>query len=256
MSKARWISKFRSEKNSWIFVPTQESYKHGKKIIQEIKEKWTIPSYYFHFQSGGHVSALNNHILHNYFIHYDICNFFSSINRSRITRCFKKIFPYHKARSIAIESSVRQPDVNPPKYILPFGFPQSPIIASYCLRMSGLGVLLEKISRDKDFSLSVYMDDIIISSNNIDRIKEKSLLIETKSKKSNFFFHHYLDENLNLKQTEAFNIILKNKEIVISNEKFKDFQNRYQICLNENKRTGISSYIKSVNIEQYEEIIK
>ncbi len=125
-SSPRWISKFQIKPNSWVFVPTEEMIQYGLNLKQSIQKHWTPPDYYYHLRNGGHVKALKIHTESQYFIFLDIKDFFDSINRSRITRCMKKYFGYDKAREIAIGSTVKSNK----KFILPFGFVQSPIIAS------------------------------------------------------------------------------------------------------------------------------
>ena len=136
---ARWISKFQIKENSWVFVPTEETIQYGLTIKHLIEKKWAVPKYYYHLRNGGHIKALQKHTSNKYFIHLDIQDFFGHINRSRVTRCMKYYLSYKKARKIAVESTVRLPESATKKYILPFGFVQSPIISSICLNKSALG---------------------------------------------------------------------------------------------------------------------
>jgi hypothetical protein len=53
-------------------------------------------------------------------------------------------------------------------FALPFGFPQSTILASLCLSKSRLRKTLEKINSMPNMRVSVYVDDIIISCNELE----------------------------------------------------------------------------------------
>lgn len=167
-SREKWNSKFQIKEDTWVFVPTKETIANGLKVKKLIEDIWPIPNHYYHLRRGGHIQALMKHLKNRYFIHLDIQNFFGQINRSRITRSLKEHIPYNRAREIAIESTVRLPDSPTIKYILPFGFVQSPIIASMCLKKSALGRHLSRLESQKDFIVSVYMDDILVSSNNLE----------------------------------------------------------------------------------------
>src|SRR5262249_22936156 len=110
-----------------------------------------------------HVAALQAHLGSQIFFRVDIDDFFGSIKRSRITRVLKPLFGYEQAREWAIASSVQFPG-DPKRTILPFGFVQSPLLASLCLRESALGRFLERVHKKGDVKVSVYVDDIVLSS--------------------------------------------------------------------------------------------
>ncbi|WP_257292862.1 hypothetical protein [Endozoicomonas sp. ONNA1] len=92
---------------------------------------------------------MRSHTSGQFFVHLDIRQFFSSINRSRITRSLKPRIGYERAREIAIASTVPAPNTDGSAYILPYGFVQSPILASICLRYSKLGTVLHELSKAK-----------------------------------------------------------------------------------------------------------
>ena len=137
-----WINRFELKPNCWVYVPSKESRKEGKAIKSTIEKHWLPPSYYCHLKPGGHVKALKLHINSNFFIRAYISQFFNSINRTRVTREFKKIYPsYTIARKNACKSVVPSP-FEKGNFILPYGFVQSLIIASICLFKSRLGKFL------------------------------------------------------------------------------------------------------------------
>lgn len=242
----RWLHKFEIKQDCWVFVPDEETIKRGNDIKCKIESHWQSPSYYAHLNVGGHVAALKSHLSSDLFIRADIHQFFNQINRSRVTRNLKNIFGSYKiGRQIADESVVRRPNIKDKKFILPFGFVQSPIIASVCLRNSALGGYLEQLPKE-NFIVSVYMDDIIISTcrsmESAEIIRERLIQVADKSG---------LSLNLNktigpAKEITAFNIKLMNGHMEISDERLSDFEK--SICESENEYqiNGILGYVKTV----------
>ncbi len=182
----KWISKFEIKPGTWVFVPTRDSVISGIAIKNVLDYKWTKPYFYYHLREGGHVLALSFHIKSQYFVHLDLSNFFSSVNKSKITRSLKDIVGYKEARTIAIESTVRKPRDTTNKYILPFGFVQSPIIASICLHRSKLGQTLCELQNNKNTFVSVYVDDIIISTRTYEDAKEALEKVKAAAERSKF----------------------------------------------------------------------
>lgn len=252
-SYERWVSKFKIKPYSWVFVPNKETIENGIIIKKLLESHWTSPVFYYHLRDGGHVKALKSHIKDNFFVHLDIQSFFGSINKSRVTRCLKKFCSYQDARDIAIASTVRLPESVEKKYILPFGFVQSPVIASLCLQQSRLGKYLNELYNQNGISVSVYMDDIIISGNNsrdLQVILEKTKNISERSK---FTLNPDKEEGPS-KRITAFNIELSHQLLRISDSRFESFCIDYAMTENENKRNGILGYILSVNQEQANKI--
>lgn len=159
-----WEQKFEIAPGKWVFVPSAESRQRGEHITAEIKKKWHPPAYFYHCHQGGHVHAIKRHVASTLFCSVDIEGFFTSINRSRVTRVLKRYFGYDVAREFAKDSVVRLTGDDESQYILPFGFVQSPIIASVCLDESTLGRALHTLASSSAVVVSVYVDDIILSS--------------------------------------------------------------------------------------------
>lgn len=227
-------------------MPTPESVVEGTKIKNALAKRWSIPSFYFHLRSGGHVGALREHLNNKYFLRADIQDFFSSISRGRVTRCLKPLVGYSNAREYAHLSTVRSP-INQ-NTIIPFGFIQSQIIASICLQGSALGVYLEKLHREPSITVTVYVDDLIISAN--DEVLLQSVWIELleKAAKSLFTFNES-KSNEPSDRVSAFNIILRNGSLEIDSHRLAAFKHAIANGSTE-KIAGISSYIRSVNPDQ------
>ncbi|OIP99484.1 MAG: hypothetical protein AUK35_06285 [Zetaproteobacteria bacterium CG2_30_46_52] len=243
----QWLYKFK-RKSGWVFVPTPDTLAYGKEIKVLIEKRWKAPAYYYHLRQGGHVAALQQHSSNEYFLHLDIKSFFGHINATRITRCLKGMFSYVKAREIAIHSTVHHPKAKHLS-ILPFGFVQSPIIASVCLRMSTLGNCLHELHKQAGMEVSVYMDDIILSSNNLDDLKKALEKVEQASERSILPLNKKKQEGPD-RMVTAFNIKLSRNNLDITAERLGEFQSIYHASPNPNQKAGILHYVKTVNASQ------
>jgi hypothetical protein len=254
-SHERWNSKFQIKGGTWVFVPTEETIEKGLLLKKLIEDRWSAPNYYYHLRRGGHIGALRKHLKNRYFIHLDIKNFFGQINRSRITRSLKEHFSYEIARDIAIDSTVRLPDSSTAKYILPFGFVQSPIIASVCLSKSALGRHLSQLARRKGFVVSVYMDDILLSGENAEELELQMVLIKAASEKSGLPLHPTSKEGAEESIT-AFNICISENSLEITPSRFKELVDAFANSTNPHQRAGILNYVLSVNQDQADFLLK
>jgi hypothetical protein len=244
----KWTSKFELKPGKWVFVPTKDSIKAGSKIKKAIEAFWTPPPYYFHLRSGGHVAAIKSHLGHTSFLHIDIQDFFGSINRSRVTRCLRPKLGYNIAREMASASTVCHPnDKN--RYVVPYGFVQSQIVAALCLDESGLGTYLEKLSNLKDVSISVYVDDIVISCNDPQLNALILQEIGAASEKSKFKLNASKQQGP-AEAITAFNILVTSDSMQIEAGRLQKFAESFATATSEYQRAGILSYVRSVNADQ------
>lgn len=149
--------KYRS-RGKWIFVPTEQCERKGRRIIQYFS-RFKFPDYFYHYQPGGHVAALHAHIQNRLFFKIDIQNFYYSIARMRVTRALRS-HAYPGANTLAMWSTVRNPYGGPHIHVLPIGFVQSPLLASLVLMKSPVADAIER-ARKMGVTISVYMDDFI-----------------------------------------------------------------------------------------------
>lgn len=245
----KWLTKFELKPGTWVFVPTPEGVKHGKLIKRTIAKVWTPPYYYYHLKSGGHVAALRSHLNHSIFLKFDIKNFFGSINKTRVTRCLKKLFNYAQAREIANASTVYYPTGDIKYTILPFGFVQSPILASVCLQQSSLGIFIDKLSKNNEVVVSIYVDDIIISTDNDTLSKSILIQIKNEAERARFFLNDEKEEGPT-NQVSAFNIEISNTLLQIKPARMEKFAEVFKNSENPSQRDGILSYIHSINSDQ------
>ena len=246
MDRPHWIHKFEVKPDCWVFVPDEPTILRGREIKKLIESQWQPPYYYAHFKQGGHVAALKRHLKNELFVQADVKQFFNQVNKSKITRSLHSFLKNSDlSRGIASESTVPKPDSDPKKFILPFGFVQSPIIASLCLYKSSLGAFFNSLE-GKGYIVSVYMDDIIISTS-LPLEEANSMLATLKQKASRSNFELNPDKTIGpVDQITAFNINLSKKHLEISDQKLTDFENRLLNTKNDYVINGILGYIKTV----------
>lgn len=98
---------------------------------------------------------------------------------------------------------------------------QSIILASLCLNDCKLGKYLEK-TNSNEISISVYVDDIILSSNNLQLLNKKFDELQEIAKKSNFKLNNNKIQKPQQK-IKVFNIETSNNSIHIIPEKNRLF---------------------------------
>lgn len=249
-----WIHKFELKPDCWVFMPDDKTKILGKEIKSAIASKWTPPRYYAHLRRGGHVTALKKHLGNTLFFRTDIEKFFNSINRNRVTRHLHSLLKdYFLAQSMANESTVLWPNHSPKAHILPYGFVQSAIIASLCLHKSALGRYLNKLEGN-GFKVSVYMDDIIISTS-LPIEKAEAALAELKSKATRSRLE------LNPAKTVGpvdsicvFNVTLTQHNIEVSNERLAKFEEELSSTGEQSVIDGILGYVETISPAQAESL--
>ncbi|CVF69600.1 TPA: reverse transcriptase domain-containing protein [Serratia liquefaciens] len=245
----KWQHKFEIKEGQWVYVPTKIMLEFGKRLHNKVREKWTSPLYFYHMRDGGHVAAARKHINSEYFALIDIKSFFESTSQSRVTRELKHIFPYKDARKIAKLSTVRNPMVHGTKFIIPYGYPQSPILATLCLHKSYCGGLFSSINKSGNVLLSVYMDDIIISGNDLNVVAATYTLLSEALKKSGYSMNSTKSQSP-AKKIKVFNLELSHQSLRVSSQRIVEFLIAYAKSTDPNEMAGIAAYVSSVNAEQ------
>jgi hypothetical protein len=155
-------------RGKYIFEPNDECRRRGESLIK-LASHIDLPDYFFHYRSGGHVAALHRHIEHTHYFRIDLKNFFYSLSRNRVSAVLRQS-KIPDARTFAEWSCVRNPYPDGPSYVLPIGFKQSPLLASLALWRSAVASAVEDALR-RDVFVSVYFDDLIGSSNDLDQLR-------------------------------------------------------------------------------------
>lgn len=243
----RWESRFEVKPGRWVYVPTPMVRAGGEAIRRAVSKAWSPPPFYFHLRGGGHVEALRRHMGNRLFFRCDLDDFFARINQSRITRCLKSRFPYPDARKMAGDSVVIRPGTK--RTMLPYGYVQSPILASLALDHSRLGRFLRQCDSSKDLKVSVYVDDIILSSNDRGRLASAAIELERLAEGAGL--------PLNAAKTSgpaaavtAFNVDLSHGSMSVTVGRMQDFRMAYAIASSPHVEMGIESYVYSVNPTQ------
>ncbi|KZK66709.1 hypothetical protein A1L58_04660 [Shewanella baltica] len=241
-----WSNKFEIKPKRWVFIPTTECLINGRGLVSELKIKWIQPDFYFHLRAGGHVSAVKLHLANTYFAKLDLHDFFGSISRSRVTRALRSFYSYEDARGFAKMSTVPQCGDWQHSHSLPYGFAQSPMLASLCLEKSYLGIVLSKCRESKDVCVTVYMDDILISSKSNVSLQFWYDSIILSAEKSKFIINKDKSHGPET-ETTIFNIKLSALDLKVERQRFASFYDKYNKSENPSQKKGIGSYVGTVN---------
>ncbi|MFT3802813.1 MAG: hypothetical protein QM766_16540 [Burkholderiaceae bacterium] len=131
--------------------------------------------------------------------------------------------------------------------ILPYGFIQSPLLASLALHKSGLGKFLDELHRDRRFVVTVYVDDIIVSGGDHDELRDVLSGLKTKAQRSRFAFSDEKEQGP-AGAISAFNIELTTgTSLSVLPSKLAEFRDAFRTSTSELQRAGIQGYVRSVN---------
>lgn len=222
----------------------------GLDLARRIYSLWTPPRTFFHHRNGGHVSAITRHVDNTYFSHMDINRFFYRVRKNRIIKSLKRIgFSFDDANEAAAHSVVKTED----GFSLPYGFTQSPVLASLCLDWSPCGAFLRKIP--KEFRVSVYVDDIILS-----HASDRDALLALSNELVECCRSCGLpvsEDKMTLAKTEivSFNIRLSRGERVIVPDRMQEFYNKIALHWNNGfVLDGVKGYVETVNSDQANDV--
>lgn len=227
-----------------VYIPTEMGRKRGTEIKGAIEGLWKPPANYFHLLEGGHVAAVKSHRNATWLASLDLQRFFDQITRTKIHRALKVIgLPHEDAWEMACDSTV---DKKPPKrqFSLPFGFVQSPIVASVVLAQSALGGAIRSLVAD-GLTVTVYVDDITISGPSEEQVRAAVEQLEAGAELARFAFNPDKTQSPNGAVT-SFNITFGSGVLEVSEGRMAEFEaaihngNEYQI-------EGILGYVGSVN---------
>tara|TARA_R110002051_G_scaffold17387_3_gene51013 strand:- start:118 stop:900 length:783 start_codon:yes stop_codon:yes gene_type:complete len=222
----------------------------GEELCERFYSKWTPPSIFYHHRNGGHIAALRKHLDNEHFSKFDISRYFYRISRNKIIRALKTCgFSFLEASEAAAHSVVNSGE----GFNLPYGFTQSPLLASLCLNRSQAGEFLRRL--DKDICVSVYVDDIIIShKDNPAKLAEVSEKLVERFNETGFPISEQKSA-ISKGEVTSFNIALSNNFMEITHERMVGFFNQVVEGMhNDDVLGGIYNYVLSVNPTQAAEI--
>lgn len=254
LATRNWHERFEISPDRWVHVPTTQARTFGRKLARAIRAEWNPPDYYANFSPGGHVSALRRHTNDEWFIRADIERFYSQIGRNRIVRCMKDLCrDYESAWRIGVASTVMSVDKAGPAYVLPFGFPQSSILAARALRLSALGDYLHQL-RGSGCRVTVHADDIVVSSARSEEQMSAVLSsLREKATRSRFSLNELKTEGPS-QVLRAFNIDVGRGQMRVSPERLAQFRNAWLSASIGAVRVGLANYVGSISEDQRSEL--
>lgn len=232
-----------------IFVQTDNERAAAGIMVGALAKRWPAPKYFYHLASGGHLKLLHLHKHDRYFARLDIEKFFGTITRNKVSHALKKIgFSFADSESIARRSCV----VVDGKRILPYGFRQSPLLASIVLDTSELGRTIRKVRGD--LRLSVFMDDILLShALSADPIENAIAELNQAATRSHFTFSVEKSQGPAALVT-AFHIIMQNESLKLDADRFELFAQRVLKQGDCDSTKGILGYVQCVDQQQHNEL--
>lgn len=230
---------FDNDKGKPVFVPTSRGRKIGDEVRTLVHERFEFEPHYYHFTKGAHVAALHAHRDHRFFARLDLKNFFYSVSRNRVKAALKEI-GVPRAEHYAKWSTVRNP-YEEPRYALPYGFPQSPLLASLALRQSALGSAIHNLPHS--ILRSVYLDDIAVSADSHSDLVAAFGILKEAALVANFTLN---DDKVSgpASQMDLFNCNLTHGNSKVSDERVAAFHEGERSA---NSLSGFESYRASVS---------
>lgn len=243
----KYSHRFQLPNNKWVYVQTEEMVERGQAFTEELSAIWHPPKHFYHLKRGGHVRALKKHAGHQYFAAVDLSNFFGHVTKSKVIRALKTLkIEYEQADYIASSSTIRSKETG--KYILPFGFTQSPLLASIVFDKSLLGAAIRKIKASGVY-VSVYVDDIILSSDCSKILAEQYDFLSQAIVDAGFTMNTQKSQPVS-NEIKAFNITLSNTQLAIDPARLEEFLTKLYRTGNEYVIHGVLGYVGTVNKDQ------
>jgi Reverse transcriptase (RNA-dependent DNA polymerase) len=237
--------RFRTSKGLEIYVPTPMGRKLGETVADHILTAWTPHSHFYHFRSGGHVEAARLHTANPVFARLDIQSFFDSVTRSKVYRALRWLrIPKADALDYATLSTVAKASGRS----LPFGFVQSPAVASLVLDRSALGKAFRSLRRAGEVALSVYMDDILVSGSSVAQVEAAADELDSAAGMSGFDLSP-AKRQVGVPEIEAFNLRLAQEFLEVTPERMEAFA-AIERTTNGARERAIVRYVAKVNEAQ------
>ena len=237
--------KYQDTSGRLIFVPTKVSRDFGDKLISRILGRWRPPIFCYHLLPGGHIAAARVHLSNSLFVRMDIRRFYDTITRSKVHRSLQDIgFKHRHAYNAASRSTVSKGSGTP--YSLPFGFVQSPMLATVALMSSALGGAITGIHSVGVVTLSVYLDDIILSGERAADLAAAKATLENAALTAGFTFNLTKGSGPAPSVT-AFNLNIRHGNMELTPARFALFASDILTYRDEFITGGILSYVSTVN---------
>jgi hypothetical protein len=247
-----YLHKFVLPNGHQVFVPSASAREAGSAVHADVLRRWRVPYYFYHLRSGGHLAAVKAHLHNRCFSTLDISGFFDSVTRSKIYRALRSTrIDRWRAWEIARQGTVEK---TPGSFSLPYGFVQSPALASLALDRSALGRQMKVLARSNHTRLSCYVDDLVLSGVEECAVESGRLALIKAARLSNFVINTTKSQ-LPGPQITVFNIVLSNGEMALTADRQHQFE-RDLIHATPPAAAAILAYTQSVNSSQADRLIK
>lgn len=213
--------KYQNAKGKWVFAPTPDSRQLGRYVKRLVGYGVEFPSCFYHLKKGGHIAALHALRRRKYFARLDLQDFFYSVGRNRVTRLLRSL-NRRDAERLAKASTVKNP-LGDPSYSLPYGFVQSPILASFALQESSLGKAL--LDASADVEVSVFVDDIAFAADDLSAVSDCYARLRDAAVESNFTINER-KSNTPAPLIEVFHCHLSHMRTIVTEERRMEFAER------------------------------
>lgn len=232
-----------------VCIPSDKGRKRGKEIAQGVADRWTPKANYFHMLDGGHVAAARRHHTSTVIAKLDLAKFYHQVGRTKVHRALKMIgMPQAEAWEAACDSTVER-DPGQRNFSLPFGYVQSPILASIALDHSALGTAIAQLNTGGCL-VSAYVDDIIVSADDAGTVNGALEELRAAAGVSGFAINERKSEGPGAEIT-AFNIRIGNARMEVTRKRMAEFEAAIRDGYPE-RIMGILNYVNSVNVDQME----
>lgn len=240
-----YSQKFQLPNGKYVYVQEGRYQANGRLLLEWCCRKWTPPKFYFHYRLGGHVAAVKVHLSSQFFARADLERFFWHVSRNKVVRALKRIgFKYSDAYEYAVNATVTDKG----RHFLPFGFVESPFLATLCLDKSGLGTLFRDLIK-KGIVVSVYVDDIILSADD-PRLLDDALQ-QMKQVGDRVGFPLNTSKTMSVgPDVSAFNIEAGHGRMAVTDERMRQFITDINEAGNGHKSQAIIAYVSTVNASQ------
>ena len=227
-------------------------------LKSRIAKRWQPDHSFKTFSATGHVAAIRPHLGHEWFAVLDLMQFYDHVTRTKVYRSLANIgFARSDCFQIAGQSTVRQGN----KYLLPRGFRQSSLLATLVLDQSLFGSHLRQQLYVS--TVTVFGDDIVLSSNNRDELeREYGLTIDLMQR--SFFPINPLKSQSPRSEAIVFNIRLSRNSLRFTDERMRRFFKKAEMLLGSSRdghdidlyESLIGNYVASINVDQERDLRK
>jgi hypothetical protein len=239
--------RFEIRPGKFAYIPTDEHRELAEKIIRKIRDRWSPLNWCYHIgKRGGHIAALRVHLPNRWRTAIDIARFFPSVTRTKLNRALKSIgFSFTESREISALSTVRIDG----KFALPYGFLQSPLLATLALCESAFGREINRLI-DEGFCVSVYVDDVIISHPTSKRTLQDALVrLIFEAERASFTINTTKVQPPS-EEIVAFNVLLSGSDMRVVDTRMLEFREAVITNGKGKSSEAIIRYVEGINSAQ------